>query len=401
MNTRKKYNKIYDNQSNLNKRRRSMNLLYKILRQDKNSREGVIMATSWLGVIVNILCALVKIVIGALAGSIAIVSEGLNNAADVASSVLTIIGTKLAGKHPTKEHPFGYGRIEYLTSLIISVMILMTAYETITESIGLIFNPKAMDLNVLIIVIIAVSAIIKFALGVYVENQGKKINSASLVGIGKDSKSDCIVSVVTILATLVYIFFDLSIDAYAGIVTSLFIFKAGYEILKETVGDILGTAGDKELADKLYAHIRNNPLVLNAADMMLHNYGPDRYSGSVNIEMDHALTVEEIYANIHAMQLEIYKEYGIVMVFGIYAVDRNHEHVIEMREYIGNFVKETEHVLNFHALYIDPKNNDIYVDLVVDYDLSDWDELRNKFTEYMSAKYPDQELELVIETEYV
>ena len=378
-----------------------MKILYKILKQDPDSREGIIMTTSWLGVIVNILCALVKIIIGALAGSIAIISEGLNNAADVASSVLTIIGTKLAGKHPTKEHPFGFGRIEYLTSLIIAGMILLTAYETISEAIGLIFNPKKMDLSVLIIVIIAVSAVIKFALGAYVEKQGHKINSQALVGIGKDSKSDCIVSVVTIIATVVYIMFDISIDAYAGILTSLFIFKAGYEILKETVGDLLGAPGDKELADNIYKLVRSNPLVLNAADMMLHNYGPDRYSGSVNIEMDHALTVEQIYAAIHALQLQIMHEFNIVMVFGVYAVDRDHENVIEMRKYIGTFVKNTEHVNSFHALYIDPNNNDIYCDLVVDYDLQDWDGLRKEFTRYMNEKYPSQELQLVIETEYV
>lgn len=378
-----------------------MKLLYKILKQDPDSREGVIMATSWLGIIVNILCALVKIIIGAIAGSIAIISEGLNNAADVASSVLTIVGTKLAGKHPTKEHPFGYGRIEYFTSLIIAAMILMTAYETITESISLIFNPREMDVSILIIVIIAFSAVVKFFLGAYVEKQGEKINSASLVGIGKDSKSDCIVSVVTILATVVYIVFNLSIDAYAGIITSLFIFKAGFEILKDTVGDLLGTAGDKELATELYKLVRSNPLVLNAADMMLHNYGPDKYSGSVNIEMDHSLTVEEIYASIHEMQLDIMHKYNIVMVFGVYAVDRDHEEVLEMRKYIGDFVKNTENVVSFHALYIDPRNNDIYCDLVVDYNLRDWDVLRSSFTDYMISRYPDQRLELVIETEYV
>lgn len=378
-----------------------MNVLYKILKQDKNSREGVIMATSWLGVIVNILCALIKIIIGALAGSIAIISEGLNNAADVLSSVLTIVGTKLAGKHPTKKHPFGYGRIEYFTSLIISIMILLTAYETFKEAFGLIFEPKKMELSIIVIVIIAVSAVIKFLLGDYVEKQGEKINSQSLIGIGKDSKSDCIVSAVTIIATVVYIVFNLSIDAYAGIITSLFIFKAGFEILRETVDDLIGTAGNEELAANLYKMIRSNPLVLNAADMMLHNYGPDRYSGSVNIEMDHALTVEQIYATIHAMQLEIMHEYGIVVVFGVYAVDRDHENVKEMREYIGRFVQNTEHVISFHALYIDPNNDDIYCDLVVDYDLQNWDELRESFTAYMSEKYSDQRLELVIETEYV
>lgn len=378
-----------------------MKILYKILKQDPNSREGVIMATSWLGVIVNIFCAALKIVIGALAGSIAIISEGLNNAADVASSVLTIIGTKLAGKHPTKKHPFGYGRIEYFTSLIISIMILMTAYETITQSISLIFNPKSMDLSMLIVVIIAVSAIIKFALGVYVEKQGNEINSQALIGIGKDSKSDCIISVVTIIATFIYIFSNISIDAYAGILTSIFIFKAGYEILKDTLGDLIGSAGDAELAKELYGIIRSNPLILNAADMMLHNYGPDRYSGSVNVEMDHSLSVEQIYATLHAMQLQIMHDYNIVMVFGIYAVDADHEEVKNMRKYIGEYVQKKEHVNSFHALYIDPSNDDIYCDLVVDYGLNDWEELREDFTEYMKTAYPNQRLELVIETEYV
>ena len=378
-----------------------MKILYKILKQDPNSREGVIMATSWLGVIVNIFCAALKIVIGALAGSIAIISEGLNNAADVASSVLTIIGTKLAGKHPTKKHPFGYGRIEYFTSLIISIMILMTAYETITQSISLIFNPKSMDLSMLIVVIIAVSAIIKFALGVYVEKQGNEINSQALIGIGKDSKSDCIISVVTIIATFIYIFSNISIDAYAGILTSIFIFKAGYEILKDTLGDLIGSAGDAELAKELYGIIRSNPLILNAADMMLHNYGPDRYSGSVNVEMDHSLSVEQIYATLHAMQLQIMHDYNILMVFGIYAVDADHEEVKNMRKYIGEYVQKKEHVNSFHALYIDPSNDDIYCDLVVDYGLNDWEELREDFTEYMKTAYPNQRLELVIETEYV
>ena len=378
-----------------------MKLLYKILKQDSNSREGVIMTTSFLGVLVNIACALVKIIIGALAGSIAIITEGLNNAADVLSSVLAIVGTKLAGKHPTKKYPFGFGRIEYFTSLIISILILLTAYEALTESISLIANPKIMELSTLIIIIIAVSAVIKFGLGVYVEKQGEKINSATLIGIGKDSKSDCIISVVTIVASFVYLFFDISVDAYAGIITSIFIFKAGYGVLKDTVGDLIGTSGDRELATDLYNLIRQNPIVLNAADMMLHNYGPDRYSGSVNIEIDHARTVEEIYASIHAMQLEIMHEYNIVMVFGIYAVDRDHENVIEMRKYIGDFVAKTEHVVSFHALYIDPNNNDIYCDLVVDYDLRDWDELRNDFIEYMKTKYPENNLELVIETEFV
>ncbi|MCQ2539591.1 MAG: cation diffusion facilitator family transporter [Acetatifactor sp.] len=378
-----------------------MNFLYKLFRQDPNSREGVIMATSWLGILVNLLCAGVKIIIGLAVSSIAVVSEGLNNAADVSSSVLTIIGTKLAGKHPTKKHPFGYGRIEYFTSMIIAGMIMITGYETAKESVMSIFEPGEMSITPLVIVIVAVSALIKFLLGSYMIKQGNRINASSLVGVGKDCKMDCIVSVVTILATLVYLVFHLSIDAYAGVITSLFILKAGYEILKETMDSLLGTAGDKDLADDLYKIIRSNPIVLNAADMILHNYGPDAYSGSVNIEVDHKLTVDEIYANIHAMQLQIMHEHHITMVFGLYAVNGDSEVLKEMRRHIASFVKSHDHVISYHALYIDSTNNDIYCDLVVDYDLQDWDALREEFTAYMKAAYPEQRLELVIETEFV
>lgn len=378
-----------------------MNFLYSLFKQDPDSREGVILTTSWLAVIVNLLCAAVKILIGIFASSLAIISEGLNNAADGTSSILTIIGTKLAGKHPTKEHPFGYGRVEYFTSLIIATLIMITGFESIKEAISSIFEPSKMEVSILIVLIIAVFGVVKYLLGNYMLKQGERIGSASLKGIGKECKADCIVSVVTIISTVIYLCFDLSLDAYAGIITSLFILKAGYDILKETAADLLGTAGDKELADELYQLIRSNPIVINAADMMLHNYGPDAYSGSVNIEVDHRLTVEEIYASIHSMQLEIMHEHHIAMVFGIYAVDEEHEGMQELRAYIEKFVQEKEHVTSFHALYVDPKNEDIYCDLVVDYELGDWEELRSEFRDYMKQAYPTQRLELVIETEYV
>lgn len=378
-----------------------MKLLYTLFRQDPDSREGVILTTSGLGVIVNILCSVLKIVIGMAVSSIAVVSEGLNNAADAASSLLTILGTKLAGKHPTEKHPFGYGRVEYLTSLIIAGLILYTGIESLTGAVDGILHPYEMELSYLITGIIAVSAVIKLFLGTYMIRQGQCIDSGSLVAVGKECRADCVVSVVTILATLVYLLFDLSLDAYAAVVTSLFIIKAGAEVLRDTVSELLGKPGDKALAQELYRVIRENPLVLNAADMMLHNYGPDAYSGSVNIEIDCGKTVEEVYSNIHALQLRIMHEYHVTMVFGIYAVNNDRETLKELREYIARFVREQEHVRSFHALYIDPKNSDIYCDLVVDYSLRDWDALEEDFRAYMHEKYPENRLEVVIETEYV
>lgn len=378
-----------------------MNLICKILRQDPESREGIIAGTSGLGIIINLLVAAIKVVLGLLASSIAIVSEGVNNASDALTSVLTLVGTKLAGKKPDEKHPFGYGRIEYLTSLIIAIAIIVTGVEMLTSAIDLIFHPTEMDISYVALIAVAVSAVVKFFLGVYTIKMGKKADSGALVAVGLDCRNDSYVSIITIASAIVFIVFHFSIDAYVGVFTSLLILKAGLEVLKDTVSELIGRPGEAELAAKLYKEIRSTEGVYNAVDMMLHNYGPEAYSGSVNIEIDHSKTVGEVYQFIHELQLRIMHEYNVTMVFGIYAVDNDHEEAKQARITVSNFVKSHENVKSFHAVYFDHNTDKLYCDLIVDYKLKDWDELRKEFTAYMAEHYPDKELELVIETEYV
>lgn len=378
-----------------------MKLLYKLLRQDPGSREGAVVTVSALNILVNLISAAVKVVIGMAVSSIAIVSEGVNNATDSATSLITIVGTKLSAKHPTEKHPFGFGRIEYLTSLLIAVLILFTGAELMESSIKLIFDPQEMSISYVTMAIIAVSAILKLLLGTFTIKEGKRVDSSSLVALGTECRSDSVVSVITLVTALVFLVFRVNLDAYAGIIMALIVLKAGLEVLKETLSDLLGQSGEKELAQELYRIIRAEPLVLNAADMMLHNYGPDAYSGSVNVEIDHSKTVGEVYAALHELQLRIMHEKHITMVFGIYAVDKDHQEIRQLREQVAAFVREQEHVTSYHALYIHPNGRDIYVDLVVDYDLANWDALRQEFTDYMAVRYPEKHLELVIETNYV
>lgn len=378
-----------------------MKLLYKLLRQEPDSREGTVVTVSGLNILVNLIFAAIKVVIGLAVSSIAIVSEGVNNATDSATSLITIVGTKLSAKHPTEKHPFGFGRIEYLTSLLISVLILFTGAELMESSVKRIFAPQEMSISYVTMAIIAVSALVKLALGLYTIKEGRRVDSSSLVALGTECRSDSVVSVITLVTALVFLVFHVSLDAYAGIIMSLIVLKAGFEVLKETLSDILGQAGEKELAQELYRIIRAEPLVLNAADMMLHNYGPDAYSGSVNVEIDHSKTVGEVYAALHELQLRIMHEKHITMVFGIYAVDRDHAQIRQLREQVAAFVREQKHVTSYHALYIHPNGKDLSVDLVVDYDLADWEQLRRAFTDYIASLYPDKHLELVIETNYV
>lgn len=378
-----------------------MEFVCRLFRQDPNEREGVITAVSALGIAVNLLIAAAKVVLGLFASSIAIVSEGVNNASDAMTSVLTLVGSRLAGKHPDAKHPFGYGRVEYLTSLVIAGLILFTGIEMLISSVRLIFEPSELNVSVPALVVVAVSAVIKFLLGMFTVSAGKRSGSGALVGVGLDCRNDSFISVVTILSAVIFIVSGVSVDAYVGALMSLLVVKAGFDVLRDTVSELLGRPGDAELAAKLYREIRSTPGILGAVDMMLHNYGPDAYSGSVNVEIDHEKTVGEVYDFLHALQLRIMREYNVTLVFGVYAVDGDHEEVRVIRQRIAEFVRAHEHVKSFHAVYLDPASPRLYCDLIVDYELRDWSLLRGEFTDFMRESFPERELVLTIETEFV
>ena len=349
----------------------------------ESSRQERIIRTSLIGILVNLLIAAVKIVIGTLASSIAIVSEGINNATDAGSSFLTYVGTKLSGKHPDEKHPFGYGRIEYLTGMVVGILILYAG------------------ISMLMVLIVAGTAVTKFCLGMYTIKIGKSVESEVLLAVGEDGRNDSFYSGLTILSSVIFLFTGFSLDAYAGIVFSFVVIKSGVDALKNTASDLIGRSGKEELARQLYKEIRATDGVISAIDMMLHDYGPDRYSGSVNIEIDHKRSIGEVYEEIHRLQLRIMEEYHVTMVFGIYAVDEDTSSVVDIRRYIGKFVRVNEHVKCFHALYLSKGTNTIYCDFIVDYALRDWEGLRKSFTDYMKKQYPEYEISLTIETEFV
>lgn len=364
-------------------------------------RTGIINRTSILGIVVNVLIAGVKIAAGLLASSIAIVSEGVNNAADALTSVLTMVGTRLAGRHPDAKHPFGYGRIEYLTGLVVAVVIIVSGVQMLIESVKLIFRPEELSISYVSLTIVAVSAVVKFFLGLYTIARGRVAQSDALVGVGLECRVDSYISIITIGVAVVFLLTGVSLDAYAGVVMSAIILKAGVEVLLKIVSELIGRPGEKELATKIYQLVRATPGVVGAADMMLHNYGPNAWSGSVNVEIDHAKSVGEVYAMLHELQLGIMHEEHVTMVFGVYAVDDDHVETRRIRRTILEYVKAHEHVKSFHAVYLEPGTNRLYCDLVVDYELADWGALRADFLDYMKAQVPGRDVVLTVETEFV
>jgi cation diffusion facilitator family transporter len=368
---------------------------------EQNARQKMIARTAILGIVVNLVIAVMKILIGTMAASMAIISEGMNNAVDAGSSILTLVGTKLSGKHPDAKHPFGYGRIEYLTSLIVAFLILYAGIGLLRESLEGILHPVGMSVTVLAILLVAVSAVVKFILGNYTIACGKKTESGPLTAVGMEGRNDSFFSLLTIASAVCYLTLGLSLDAFVGLIFSVIVLKNGIEILRDTLSDLIGRPGKEELAKQLYKEIRSTKGILNAADMMLHNYGPDHYSGSVNLELDHKENLGDVYEFLHELQLRIMREYHVTMVFGLYAVNYDSPRSAEMRKYIADFVRKQDHLLSYHALYESAKSGKIYCDLVVDYDLKDWEDLRREFTEYMHRRYPKQEIELTVETDFV
>jgi cation diffusion facilitator family transporter len=218
-----------------------------VIIENEKSRSRTIVRTSVIGIAANAFLAAFKAVIGIISGSIAITLDAVNNVSDAASSVITIIGTKLAGKAPDRKHPFGYGRIEYLTAMIISVIVLYAGVTSLVESVKKIITPETPEYSTVSLIIIGAAVVVKIILGRYVKSVGKKVNSDSLINSGEDATLDSIISAATLAAALIFIFTKVSLEAYLGAIISLVIIKSGIGMLRETLSKILGERADAEL----------------------------------------------------------------------------------------------------------------------------------------------------------
>lgn len=257
-------------------------------------RENTIVRTSLIGIGANALLAAFKAFIGIISNSIAITLDAVNNLSDAFSSIITIIGTKLASKPADKKHPFGYGRLEYLSTMIIAIIILYAGITSLVESVKKIISPEQPEYTAHSIIILSVAVIIKIVMGFYVKAVGNKVNSESLVASGKDALMDSIISIATIVAAFVFIFTGFKLEAYLGLLISIMIIKAGAEILKETISEILGERASDDLAKSIKSTILSVDGVLGVYDLVLNNYGPDNFVASVHIEVRDETTAVEL-----------------------------------------------------------------------------------------------------------
>ena len=361
-------------------------------------RESIIVKTSIKGIIANVLLAIFKAIVGFISNSIAITLDAVNNLSDALSSVITIAGAKIAGRKPDKEHPYGHGRVEYLSAMIISIIVLYAGLSAFMESVKKIIFPSKPDYTLVSILIIAVAVLVKIFLGIYVKKVGEKVNSDSLINSGKDALMDAIISFSTIIAAVVFITFDISLEAFLGLIISFVIIKSGIEMLKSTLSQILGKRVDRDLALAIKNTVNSYDNVYGAFDLVLNDYGPDIYLGSIHIEVPDTMTAAQIDELTRKIANQVYKKHGVIMTaIGIYSINTQNKNVIEIREKISNIVHSFDTVIQMHGFYINEEEKVINFDIIIDFSDRQRDKTFKKIFRKIKKEYPDYKLYITLD----
>ena len=380
-----------------------MSSIHEIIAADgqETSREKTIIRTSIVGIIANVFLAGFKAVIGLMTNSIAIVLDAVNNISDAGSSLITIVGTKLAGREPDKKHPFGYGRIEYLSAMIISVIVLYAGITSFTESVKQIIHPETPEYTAVSLIIVAVAVIVKILLGRYVKSVGEKVNSDSLINSGEDATLDSVISASTLAAAGIFMIFHVSLEAWLGAVISLIIIKSGIEMLKDTISQLLGEKNDPELARNIKQTVMSFPDVQGAYDLVLNNYGPDAWNGSIHVEVPDTYSADQLDQLIRNIQITVHKQHHVILTaIGVYSVNTKDEEIIEIRKKVREIVFAHPHVKQMHGFYLVKEERSMRFDLVVSFDAED---RRGLFAEAVSdvqKAFPDYKLQAAMDTDF-
>ncbi len=359
-------------------------------------RSKVIVKTSILGIVANVFLVIFKLTIGLLSNSIAIILDAVNNLTDVLSSVVTIIGTKLANKAPDKKHPYGHGRIEYFTSVIVASIVLLAGITAVRESVIKIINPGETDYSIVFLIIIAVAVLVKFFLGRYVKKVGKKVNSQSLVASGQDAFMDAVVSFATLIGGIINYVWSLSIEGYLGVLISIFIIKSALEMLKEGTNSILGQRADSELSKKMKEAVMTFDEVQGVYDLNLHNYGPSSTVASFHIQVRNDMNAGEIHILTREIAYKVYSDFGIAVTIGIYAANDKGEFG-EIKEELENIVSEYKEVLQIHGFYVDKEKSNVFFDLIIDFDAKDKKKVENEIVSKLKQKFPEYNYNIILD----
>ena len=356
------------------------------------NRDKTIIRTSIIGIIGNILLVGFKATVGFIAGSISIVMDAVNNLTDALSSVI-IIGTKLSNKRPDKKHPFGHGRVEYITSTLIAALILfaggLAIYESILSIIDYFKNGTMPDYSVISLIIIGVAVLIKASIGIFFRIQGKRVDSDALKASGMDALFDAILSTATLVGAIFSYTLGWYVEGYLGILIGLFIIKTGIEVLREAISNIIGERYDAEETKQIMADILSVPGVKGAYDLILNSYGHNRNIGSVHIGVDSNLTAVQVQTIERMITAIMYEKHHTIMTVGIYADNIETKESKEIRESLTKILKSHQHILQMHGFFVEVEQKLCNFDLVVSFDEKYPEDLVATIRNEIAELYPD------------
>lgn len=358
-------------------------------------RNQVIIKTSVIGILTNILLAAFKAAVGILSHSIAVTLDAVNNLSDALSSIITIIGTKLASRLPDRKHPLGHGRIEYLSAMIVSGIVLYAGITALVESVKKIITPEKADYAPVSLLIIAVAIAVKLMLGRYVKRKGEQVNSGSLIASGSDATFDAILSASVLGSALIYLASGVSLEAYVGVIIAIFIIKSGIEMMRETLSEILGERADSELTKKIKSILTEVPEVRGAYDLFVHSYGPDRNYASVHVELPDTMTVQEVDKLTRQLEMRVYRETGVILTgVGVYSYNTGGGPAAEIQNDVRKRVLSHDWALQLHGFYLDEEEKSMRFDVVMSFDIAPREGLAILCKEIQEA-YPEYTLQIV------
>ena len=367
----------------------------------ERGRKSQIIRVSILGIVANVALAGFKAAVGLLSHSIAITLDAVNNISDAASSAITIVGTKLAGKAANHDHPYGYGRIEYLTAILVSAIVLWAGLTSLFESVQSIVHPSTPNYNAIGLVIVAVAVVVKLLLGRYVSAAGKRLNADALVASGADASFDAIISASTLVAALLYLFFGIATEAWLGAAISIVIIKSGMEMLMEALDKVLGARVDADLTSGIRKTACEVEGVHGAYDLILADYGPQRLWGSIHVEVDENLTARDVDRIAREVQTSVMQKHQVILhTVGVYSINTAQgSEVMAIHDALDEIIEHEPDVLQVHGLYVDNVIQSVMFDLVIAFEAGDREAVRQRIEDEMHQRFPDYAFSAIIDSD--
>ena len=358
------------------------------------SRDRIIVRTSIIGIVANILLAAFKAVIGILSHSIAVTLDAVNNLSDALSSVITIIGARLANRKPDKKHPLGHGRTEYLSAMIVAAIVLYAGLTSAYESVKKIISPETPDYSTISLVIIAVAVVVKILLGRYFIRRGKEAGSGALEASGADASFDAVLSLSVLACAILFKVTGISLEAVVGAVISIFIIKSGVEMMLATIDDIVGKRADAETVRRIKELITQEPEVRGAYDLFINNYGPERDFASVHVELPDTMDVEQVDLLTRRLEQKVYQGTGVILTgIGVYSYNTRNEEAAQIRSRVMETALKHEWLLQIHGFHIDTEKKVMRFDAVFSFDIDSSEGYEIIYKE-VKALYPEYELQI-------